>query len=133
MHFTFSANAVWLYRVHQANIHRQSWRQFLLVLQVVEKYIPKHYWDSFGWDLTVFDTIDQLAMAKSELSRRFDPGLADKISLKLQRAMLRSARKERDKSALLRALGSSQFSTSQKAYAVLCLFNLAIRKRKIKR
>ena len=47
--FWFHEGALWVYRMHADNVHKQKRRQMRLIFDVVAEYIPEEYWDDFDF------------------------------------------------------------------------------------
>lgn len=53
--FIFDESNIWLYRVHDANVHRDPVRQFTLIAEVVKKYVLPYARGNFRWDAMIIE------------------------------------------------------------------------------
>jgi glycosyltransferase involved in cell wall biosynthesis len=47
--FKFNPDGIWLYRIHDNNVHKNAVRQITLISETVGKYIPAQFWRDFHW------------------------------------------------------------------------------------
>lgn len=89
--FKFDTSSLWLYRNHDANVHRVASRQFRLILEVVTKYVPEQFWASFGWDMMAFESLQDLAEASGLLRAKVSRIDISSLIRRLERATVRDA------------------------------------------
>jgi glycosyltransferase involved in cell wall biosynthesis len=119
LRFRFDSQSLWLYRIHQDNLHLVALRQFRLVLEVVKKYVPRDYWKEFSWDIIAFETLEDLTQVQQDVRNNFPHDQAVQINRRLERASFRAARKS-GKIALLRTtITNSEANLRQRVRALL--------------
>lgn len=89
--FLFDENSLWLYRIHGANAHRNPVRQFTVVAEVLEKYIPLAYRGNFAWDAMIVREVSDFRAMQAVASRFLDRNLTRKSLKPTFRASIRSA------------------------------------------
>lgn len=122
--FIFDPSSLWLYRIHDSNVHRASLRQFRLILEVVQKYVPSQYWADFQWDLMAFATLDDLREARQALYEFLGAGSAVRLVRRMEKTTLRAARKRSDANLLREAIWDKDLRLSQRLKAAFCLIPL---------
>ncbi|MDX8354713.1 glycosyltransferase family A protein [Cognatiyoonia sp. IB215182] len=119
--FLFDAASLWLYRIHDHNVHRVAARQFQLILEVVKAYVPRAYWDTFRWDVVAFATLDDLANVRQILHELVGQKNAAHVVRRLERRTLRAAGKNSDINLLKVALHDTTFHFENRLMAALLL------------
>lgn len=119
--FHFDESSLWLYRLHDSNIHRASVRQFQLIAEVAAKYIPKEYWRNFRWDSMAFDTSADLRTAHDTVNHLFGASYARRLLWRTECATLRSARRRGDIRLILRIVTASKTSAVARLYALFAI------------
>lgn len=63
--FKFFPDSLWLYRLHDNNVHKNPVRQIKIISETIGKYIPREYWEGFSWHVPpVQEAEDLLAVEK---------------------------------------------------------------------
>lgn len=94
--FLFDPHSLWLYRLHDTNIHRVSRRQFALTTQVVAKYVPPKHWSSFAWDKMGLDSLEDWKWASDEANTLFGSEKGPLVMRQFASAAIKAARRRRD-------------------------------------
>lgn len=58
--FKFADHALWLYRLHEQNLHKSQLRQFALVSQTVDRHLSSIQKIKFRWDLPKLQNIQEV-------------------------------------------------------------------------
>lgn len=90
--FWFNEEAFWVYRTHASNIHKNSLRQMLLIMQVAAKYVPPEKWSRFDWSISALDTFEEFEKVRSEAISRFGDDIGAIITKRVGRLSVRRAR-----------------------------------------
>lgn len=91
--FFFDEESLWLYRIHDGNIHRAALRQFRLIVEVVAKYVPEKCRANFLWDVMAFESSDDLVEAQEVALCLLGPEVSKVLMRKIMKSTLRLARK----------------------------------------
>jgi len=83
--FKFFEDALWIYRVHPANVHADEARQRRLVFEVVREYVPQVYWPTFRWDHREPDDLEGFVNLCEELSTYFGNIGANSLTISAER------------------------------------------------
>ncbi|MGC3940403.1 glycosyltransferase [Roseobacter sp. EG26] len=121
MRFHFDPEALWLYRLHDTNVHRVSRRQFTLVAEVVAKYIPSKCWSTFKWDTMGMDTLEDWYWAQQKVETLFGADHAPQIIRCFANASIKAARRRRDRTALSAFARMKELSFRHRIHALLSL------------
>ncbi|WP_298844443.1 glycosyltransferase family 2 protein [uncultured Roseobacter sp.] len=121
MRFCFDPDALWLYRLHGANVHRVTRRQFTLVAEVVAKYVPADRWRAFRWDTMGMDSLQDWEWARQKTAELFGAEHAPQITRRFANASIKAARRRRDRNALLAFASMNYLTFRQRAHAAVSL------------
>lgn len=91
--FLFDEQNFWLYRVHSTNMHKNPARQFTLIAQVVQKYIPPQHWAAFRWDAVPVDSWTQWKALRDIAIEMFGAKVAEQALAPSAKLMSRRAAK----------------------------------------
>lgn len=122
--FCFDEESLWLYRVHAKNIHRASMRQFLLIIQVVAKYVPEYCWSHFTWDSMALDTVNDLAWGRQEAERLLGPIATRALMRQVGKATVGAARTRGDRRLLWQIAVDRRVEPLQRAHALIVFARL---------
>ena len=120
-YFHFDERSLWLYRLHDSNIHRASLRQFQLIAEVAAKYIPKKYWKGFRWDCMVFNTSTDLQIVHETTIRLFGPAYRSQLLWRTECVTLRAARQRGDMRLILQILFAARTAAISRLYALFSI------------
>lgn len=115
--FRFDEDSLWLYRVHSENIHRNPVRQFTVIAEVVEKYIPADRRQLFQWDAVVCTDIAQFRAIQDNGRRILGAVDGARAIAPSFRATVRSAARRSDVMLLFRILLGRNLSGTQRLTA----------------
>lgn len=121
MRFHFDPEAVWLYRIHDANVHRVSRRQFALVAEVVAKYVPPEHWATFRWDTMSLNTLEDWHWARQKVEDLFGPDQTSKIINRFANASIKAARRRGDTSILYNFAKLKELNLKHRVHAMLSI------------
>lgn len=128
--FHFDEESLWLYRLHENNIHLSALRQFRLILQVVAQFVPGDFRRNFEWDLISFDSVDDLNLARCEAKSLLGHEHAQIVMLKIERATLKALRTRGNKQLLTTLIIDRQLEPRSRLYAIKVLLGLMLRRYK---
>lgn len=127
--FLFDARSLWLYRVHDTNVHRSAPRQFRLVLEVLLKYVPDRYWESFRWDMMAFESLQDLAEASDAVQVKVAHVDTTHLIRRLERTTLSDARRNGNVAMLRNAVSDRRLHMRNRLKACLYLLRAQFSRR----
>jgi glycosyltransferase involved in cell wall biosynthesis len=124
LNFWFDDQSLWLYRVHDSNVHRIALRQFKLILEVVHKYVPERYWPEFLWDAVAFSTLEELRQGRDEARRLLGRKNTNQLIRRIEHSTLKSALNNGDVGLLRAAATDSEINLLQRIRALRYLVRI---------
>lgn len=125
--FLFDPHSLWLYRLHESNVHKVTRRQFALTTEVVAKYVPAAHWPGFRWDKMGLDSIEDWNWASTETDRLFGSDHGPRVMQEFASAAIKAARHRRDKGALWAFWRMTHLQVRHRLHALLSSLWVAIR------
>lgn len=125
--FRFDEQAIWFYRVHENNAHRNPVRQFIIISEVVKTYIDEDRWAYFEWDAVVCSEIEQFNAIVQNAHHRFGQSICRRAIEPSLIATVKHSVRQRNLPMLCKIQVGKGLSFKQRGLVALYLMKLLLK------